>query len=731
MEPAYDAATIEARRQHVWQSAGSFRAPHTRDGQPSSYVKANSPFTSGSIHVGHVRSYTIADTYARYRRARGDAVLFSIGFDAFGLPAEQAAVRNDEPTQVWVERCREQMTAQLKRLGFSFDWERTFMTSEEDVYRWSQWLFLRLLAADLIYREMGSVDWCMKCSTTLASMQVEDGRCWRCGELTSVIQQSQWYLRFGVYVEENERALAGLDSWNKASVAAQRGLLGRTAGVELEVQAADGRILTVFTPYPERLHDAQFVMVSPRHPEVAQWLTDAHARKLAQEIRSAGWRREARSASCVPVVDTGCFVDLPDRRSRLPVLVSPAVDGRFGITAILGIPSVDNTDAIIAQRLQLRGDSYSRERGASPAAREAIRYRTHDFSIGRQRSWGTPIPVVHCPSCGVVPCSISELPVRLPPPSSGVNGRLDDPVRPTVRCRLCGQEAHRDTDTLDAHFDGLWIWVPACVPRRDRRTAMFDHPELTRWLPGDNHIFGSDCSTYAFDQRIMAKALRDTDTLAHLSGGEPFRGAIMHGMVTLAGRKMSKHLGNVIDPDDLVSRYGADAVRLAALYAARPVQAFNWSESPIERCHRFLSDLWAYAHVRLNGTGRQPEAAAHPEISSPNDAMRSRLFRDCATAIHRTTEHIEHSEMHKAVRSVMRLFASIRRFEADLSRTGAQTEDIAAIVTALTLLAQLLSPFAPHVGEELWCAAGHDGPAGSVPWPSLEAWPEPAHPARR
>jgi len=718
--PAYDAAAIEVRRQQAWQAGRYFTAPPADAGRRSAYIKANSPFTSGSIHIGHVRSYSIADAYARFCRARGDAVLFTLGFDAFGLPAEQAAARNGQPPQLWVQRCRAQMTEQLKRLGFSFDWDRTFATCEEDFYRWSQWLFLRLLAADLIHRETANVDWCATCETTLATMQVEQGRCWRCGEPTGIVQQPQWYLRFNAYVEENECALASLGGWNTAAVAAQRGLLGRTEGVELDVAAPDGRALTVFTPYPDRVLGACFVMLSPRHPDVERWLDDERARSQIAEIRSVGWQRKARAAASVPILDTGCVVRLAQLSSDLPVLVSPAVDGRFGATAILGVPCADQTDATIAERLAMAAPAGTR-RARHPAARKAVRYRTHDFSIARQRSWGTPVPVVHCAHCGIVPRHSDELPVLLAPSvrATGPYAAREVPSEPAAAaCPRCGRAARCDAETLDAHFDGLWIWVPHCVPRDARKTAMFDHPELQRWLPGAHHVYGADCSTYTFDQRITAKALRDLAALPHLQAGEPFEGATMHGMVTLAGRKMSKHLGNVVSPDELVSRYGADVVRLAMLYAARPTQALDFSEAPFERCRQFVGELWAYAHPRLQA--REPPAGSETTRGS---ARRRRLYWSCATAARRTTEHIERSEAHKAVRSVMRLLASIRAFEARVStRESLGRADRAAIAEALTLLVQLLAPFAPHVGEELWLVSGADASEGHIGWPDLDAW---------
>lgn len=718
--PAYDPAAVEARRQGHWHAARCFRTPAPDGRRRSVYIKANAPFTSGAIHVGHIRSYSIADAYARFCRARGDAVLFTLGFDAFGLPAEQRAISEGQPPQEWVRRCRAEMAVQLRRMGFSFDWERSFATCEEEVYGWSQWLFLRLLDRGLIYRKTAGVDWCSQCSTTLAAMQVQDGRCWRCGHVTTILEKPHWYLRLSPYLQENEHALSCHTHWDGAAAAAQRGLLGRSEGVEIEALARDGRKLVVFTPHREHLSEACFVMVSPQHPDVGLWLSDDRSRRLTAELRSVGRRREERRASFVPVVDTGHTVDCDGVGNDLPVFVSAAVDARFGATAILGIPAVDHTDAVIAARLRLRPRRRLREMRVRPLdVRETVRYRTHDYSISRQRSWGTPIPVVHCSRCGVVPRKLDELPIRHAPDAHQACVEPSSP--PTVRCPHCAGEARPETDTLDAHFDGLWIWIPACVPPAERASAMFSHPELQRWLPGERHIFGVDCSTYTFDQRIVAKILRDLGALSHLRDGEPFKHAVMHGMVTLAGRKMSKHLGNSIDPQDIVSRFGADALRLAVLKAAPPVQSHDWSQKPVEQCLEFLEELWAYAHPRLVAAAVSPANFASARQAGEEDAQSLRLARVCALAARRTTDHLLAADTHRAVRSVMRLLSSIRDFEQRTTRDTQPSRSVesAAIASALILLTQLLAPFAPHVAEELWLVASGSESTGVIPWPDV------------
>ena len=429
---AYDPRAIELRRQREWEARNAFRTPLLKAGQSGEtrasgtgrfgdasgasvspigprfdrsretlasgenprfdqrgvYIKASAPFTSGNVHIGHVRSYAIGDAYARFQRARGEPVLFAFGFDAFGLPAELGAIANGESPAEWVERCAEHMTGQLKRLGFSFDWERTFMSSDAIMYRWSQWLFLTLLDAGLIYHGSGSVDWCDTCQTTLATIQVEDGTCWRCHNPVRLIQRAQWYLRISAYLEENDRRTGELEKWDETSLASQRFVLGRADGVELRARAADGRELTVFTPHAEGIARARFVLISPKHPEVERWSADAAVGEQLEEMRLGGWERSSRGAESVALVDTGCTVSISEGGPSLPLLISPAVDERFGATAVLGIPECDRTDELIAERLGIpsgvgEGGGRGGSRGGGRSERERLRHSSCADRRGR------------------------------------------------------------------------------------------------------------------------------------------------------------------------------------------------------------------------------------------------------------------------------------------------------------------------------------------------------------
>jgi len=743
LQMSYDPDAIEARRQAAWRERDAARTPPVTEDQPHLYIKPSAPFTSGNVHIGHVRSYSIGDAYARFRRARGDRVLFAFGFDAFGLPAELGAISRGESPSDWVQRCAAHMTGQLQRLGFSFDWERTFMSSDPVMYRWSQWLFLTLLEAGLVYRGTGNVDWCDTCQTTLATIQVEDGLCWRCHNPVRLIERPQWYLRISAYTEENDRRLQELTAggrWDEVALASQRFVLGRVDGVEVDLATAEDQRLAVFTPHSDALEHAQFVLISPKHAEIDRWASDPVVRERLEELRSGGLERGSRDARAVALIDTGYSLPAPAGEGSLPVLISPVVDGRFGATAVFGVPESDRTDAVLAERLPellraSRGAGGEEEHaGEASPMREAIRYKADDFSISRQRSWGTPIPIVYCETHGAVPLPKEQLPVLLPlditPTGTGNPlAELREFVQTT--CPLCGGPAERETDTLDCHFDALWLWIPVAVPpeaRTETLESILALGDLRQWLPSERVVAGSDSGNFVFDQRIVTKALRDIGPLDFLTDGEPFAGCLFHEMVISDGRKMSKHLGNVVDPDALVERYGADTVRLAVLYAARPQKTLNWSASAVLRAHRFLTQVWEFSQSRLaaaaalEAAGEAPTVDATEEpVRDTSEHLRLKLRQWCEKGVEKITEDMEGLEMHSAVRNVMRLFDRIKDYEKRvIAREGSLSRaDSDALLEALSLLAQLLGPFAPHISEELWIAFGNEEHGAQTPWPGV------------
>ncbi len=720
----YEPGSIEARWHAAWTEAHAFSAPPPPDAREPAYVFAGCPFTSGDAHMGHIRSYTIADAYARFLRARGRAVLFSLGFDSFGLPAELEALRRDISPHAWVARCCERMRGQFEALGYSCDWERTFVSSEPEHYRWTQWLFLAMLERGLVYQREAQVSWCDSCQTVLATLQAEDGACWRCHTEVRFVRLPQWFMRITAYVQDNERGLDALPGWDRAATGAQRAVLGRVDGVELDASTFDGAALTVFTPHAEAIGSAAFIAVSPAHPDVDRWISEPDVAAQLAGMREAGWRREDRDAEQVPIVQTGAMATVPGVAGMLPIVISPLVDARFGPTAALGIPTLDPTDRSIAERLPAPAGTAWKAGKSSGTPRPAVRYRARDFAISRQRAWGAPIPLIHCPTCGTVPVPFADLPVRLPDDLQ-ISGEGGNPLsrRPDFyecTCPRCGTAAKRETDTIDCHVDGMWMWMPICVPPEGRSTEMFSHPEYARWLPAQQIVWGADAGGYMFDQRLIGKVLQDLEQLPALPDREPFAKALMHQMIRLEGRKMSKHLGNVVDPNELVATVGADTVRLAVLHAASPGRIFNWNEQPVRYCQIFLKKLYGYAEGRLRQWSPQIDGEARID---PSDKLRRRLANWCSTACEKVTENYEGLEMQRAAHNAMLLLTRIQDFEqrALEKRGELHDPDREAIVAALLALVQMLAPITPHVAEELWSLAGREGFVSNAPWPKQVA----------
>jgi leucyl-tRNA synthetase len=482
----------------------------------------------------------------------------------------------------------------------------------------------------------------------------------------------------------------------------------------LDLGGPNGDGLEVFTPHVGAVGEARFVLLSPRHPALERWVTDPAVARQLDELRSGGWERSARDASAVPVIDTGASVEIAGGGS-LPLFVSPIVDARYGPAAALGIPSVDEADEAIAARMP-RAASEGLGGGslAGLKIRETSRYRAYDFSISRQRYWGTPIPVLHCEQCGVVPVPVEDLPVVLPrdvEPTGEGNPLAERPDFLETTCPTCGGPARRETDTLDCHFDALWLWVPAAVPPEDRDEQMFTHPDLRRWLPSERLVAGNDSGGFVFDQRVVTKALRDVGPFSFLEDGEPFAGCLFHEMVIADGRKMSKHLGNVVDPDELVAEHGADTVRLAVLYAAGPAKALNWTDGALRFASRFLRGLWDYTHDSIAAATEAPEDA---EAAEDTAFIRERLGKWCDNGVGRIGADLEELQMHKAVRNVTRLLERIKDYEKRIVERQGQLgrEDYETLLAALALLARALSPFAPHIAEELLVALGRDASVG-------------------
>ncbi|HYC54820.1 MAG TPA: leucine--tRNA ligase [Candidatus Binatia bacterium] len=744
---AYDPQEIELRWQERWRFPSAL--DQRGDGR-CFYLLEMFPYPSGRIHMGHVRNYTIGDVLARYLRARGHRVLHPMGWDAFGLPAETAAIQRGVQPATWTYQNIAAMRQQLARMGFSYDWKREIATCHPDYYRWEQLFFLQMLERGIAYRKKAVVNWCEQCGTVLANEQVVDDQCWRGHRPVTKKELDGWFLRITAYADELLEGLETLTGWPEKVRTMQRNWIGRSTGAEIDFAVAElEEHLTIFTTRADTLFGATFASIAAEHP-LAQAMGAAGGRsaEVAEFVARITRQEATERAQGKEGVFTGCHVVNPVNGEKLPVYVANFVLMEYGTGAVMAVPAHDQRDFEFARRygipvrvvVQPPGGALAAEKmeaayeddgvltgsaefnGMTSAdAREAItarlqehgkgrarvNYRLRDWGISRQRYWGAPIPVVHCAACGVVPVPPSDLPVMLPTDVELLEGgRSPLPSLQrwlSVPCPSCGAAARRETDTMDTFVESSWYFLRYTTPRLE--TAPFDRAELERWLPVDQYIGGVEHAVlHLLYSRFFTRVLRD---LGYLNLDEPFRNLLTQGMVIKDGAKMSKSKGNVVDPDELVRQYGADTARLFSMFAAPPEKDLDWSERGVEGSYRFLTRVWRLA-LSFEGRGFSWTDPGPGDVDSAAAALRSTVHE----TIRRVSRDIgERMHFNTAVAAIMELVNAIYERRASVSTD----EPVAQFATATVL--RLLSPFAPHVTSELWERLGAVPALDEVPWP--------------
>ena len=750
MEERYDPQRVEREAQDWWEAHGTFRAVED-PAREKFYCLSMFPYPSGRLHMGHVRNYTIGDVIARYQRMRGRNVLQPMGWDAFGLPAENAAIQHGVHPARWTRENIAHMRAQLKRLGFGYDWSRELATCDPSYYRWEQWLFTRLLRKGLAYRGTAPVNWCPKDRTVLANEQVVDGRCWRCDTPVERREIPQWFLRITAYADELLEGLERLPGWPEAVRTMQRNWIGRSEGVELEFAIAgrDER-LTVFTTRPDTLMGVTYLAVAAEHPlarEAARG--DARLAAFLEECR----RVQAAEAAIETMEKKGMPLGIeavhPVTGERVPVWVANFVLWGYGTGAVMAVPAHDQRDWEFARAhgLPIRAVVFPAD-GSEPdlsqgaytdkgvlrdsgefsgltseeafdaiaawleargLGRRKVNYRLRDWGVSRQRYWGCPIPVIHCERCGAVPVPDEQLPVVLPEDVALTGegsplARLPEFYETT--CPECGGPARRETDTFDTFVESSWYYARYCCADNDE--AMLD-ARADHWLPVDQYVGGIEHAVlHLLYARFFHKVLRDEGLVRC---DEPFTNLLTQGMVLKDGAKMSKSKGNVVDPQEMIDRYGADTVRLYMMFAAPPEQSLEWSESGIEGAYRFLRRLWRTVREHLAAGPVDPALAARAEGEARE--LRRRTHRTIA----KVTDDIERRyTFNTAIAAVMELLNAVTRLEA-------KDEAARAVVReALETAVLLLSPIVPHIAHALWRALGHEEAVVDASWPE----PDPA-----
>jgi leucyl-tRNA synthetase len=741
---SYEPASVEAKWQQVWEREGAFVTPNPERGasadETTAYVLEMLPYPSGELHMGHVFNYTLGDVFTHVRRRQGMRVLRPMGYDAFGLPAENAAIREGGHPRVITSRNIDAIRRQMRRMGWAIDWSRELSTCEPDYYRWTQWLFLRFFERGLAYRREAPVKWCPNDQTVLANEQVVDGLCERCGAVVEARSLTQWFFKITDYADALLDEMALLESWPDRVLTMQRNWIGRSDGARVSFTVdGTGEQLPVFTTRPDTLFGATFFVLAPEHPLVEELVRGS---EREEEVRAYVRRAVAQSTVERETkekdgVFTGRFAVNPVNDERIPIWVADYVLMEYGTGAIMAVPAHDERDFEFAERFGLEvrqvvepadgsavelpwtdkteaARSVHSGRFTGMATPEALRaivawlaetgrgeatvgYRLRDWLLSRQRYWGCPIPVVHCDRCGIVPVPDDELPVLLPevedykPKGRSPLATAEEWVRTT--CPSCSGPAQRETDTMDTFVDSSWYFLRYADPHNE--TAPFDRSIVDYWLPVRQYIGGIEHAVlHLLYARFFTKVLND---LGLLGFREPFARLFTQGMIYRFGAKMSKSKGNVVSPDEAVERYGADALRLYILYMGPAEADKEWQDAGIEGTARLLDRIW-----RLG-----LEVAERGPVEVPTDAP---LVRASHRAVEKVTDDVlRRFQFHTPIAALFELVNELFRVKDDPARAG-------EVRFATETVVSLVQPYAPHVAEELWERLG-GAHLWRQPWP--------------
>jgi len=757
LDERYDFKKIEERWQRTWQEQKTFKV--TEDlSQQKYYCLEMFPYPSGKIHMGHVRNYAIGDVVSRYKRMRGFNVLHPMGWDSFGLPAENAAIKNGVHPSMWtLDNIAFMRDKQLKRLGLSYDWDREVTTCLENYYRWNQWLFIKMYERGLAYKKLSYVNWCPSCSTVLANEQVEDGLCWRCSSVVTHKELDQWFFKITAYAEELLSYCDKLTGWPERVLTMQRNWIGKSVGVEVDfiVEGSDVK-LAIFTTRQDTLFGVTFMSIAPEHPMLESLIK---GKKQTDDVRAFVQRvmREDKAARTDEKqekegVFTGAYAVNPLNNEKVPVWVGNFVLMEYGTGAIMSVPAHDQRDFEFAKKYGLpirvviqdpqksltaetmkqayiedgvMANSGQFDGLPNGAAKEEIadhveknklgmrtvNWRLRDWGISRQRYWGTPIPIIYCDACGAVPVPEKDLPVRLPMDVE-LTGKGQSPLAESksfreTTCTKCGGKARRETDTMDTFVDSSWYFLRFCSPREDE--SPFDKKAAAYWMSVDQYIGGIEHAVlHLLYARFFTKVIRD---LGLFDGDEPFLNLLTQGMVIKDGAKMSKSKGNVVDPDFILTKYGADTARLFSLFAAPPERDLDWSDQGVDGAYRFLHRVWTLVYKH--------SAAVKDVRHAGPEARGDKLYRKIHITIKKVTEDIEREfHFNTAIAALMEMVNEMY----DYTSGGVMNYDkqLPVLRSAFDALILLIAPFAPHFAEEIWDALGNEAGIANALWPQYD-----------
>ena len=758
----YHPQELDKKWQEHWRASQAFEVVEDPS-RPKFYCLEMFAYPSGHAHVGHVRNYIIGDVVARLKRLQGFNVLHPFGWDAFGLPAENAAIKSGIHPETSTLGNIAHMKGQLQRLGISYAWGRELATCLPDYYRWNQWLFIRMFERGLAYRRRSTVNWCPVDNTVLANEQVVDGTCWRCGTTVELKDLEQWFFRITAYADDLLASADELSQWPEKVLTMQRNWIGRSEGarVSFALDAWPGAI-EVFTTRIDTIYGATFLMLGPEHPLAAQFADAAPDPKAVRDqiARFRGQDRAGRVSGEVAKEGffTGRYALNPFNGERVPVWVANFVLGEYGTGAVMGVPFGDQRDFEFARKYDLTihpvirpsdggpvpdvlamteglpeegllvnsgpYDGLTSAEGRRQLTAEAqargigegtVQYRLKDWGISRQRYWGTPIPMIHCPQCGVVPVPDDQLPVELPKVAQ-FTGRGDSPLATipefvNVACPTCGGAARRETDTMDTFVDSSWYFYRFADAHNDQ--LPFDPAKVKYWCPVDFYSGGVEHAIlHLIYSRFFARVFRDLGMIDH---SEPFTHLLTQGMVLKDGHVMSKSKGNVVDPDTMLEKVGSDALRLYVMFVAPPEKEVEWSDAGLDGSFRWLARVW-----RVAEHWRESALAAAPIDRSTLTADERTMRRKTHDTIRRVTADIDtRKQMNTAVSAMMELVNDLYLF-TDAQRGAATAQGAAVAREAIESLVVLVSPFAPHTAEEIWERYGYTGTLAAAQWPIVD-----------
>ncbi len=753
MQERYTPKEVEEKWQRFWESGKVFKAARNDD-KEKYYLLEMFPYPSGRIHMGHVRNYSIGDVVARFMRMRGRNVLHPMGWDAFGMPAENAAIQHKSHPADWTYENIQYMRAQLKKLGFSYDWDRELATCHVGYYRWEQRIFLEMFKKGLAYKKNSFVNWCPKCETVLANEQVEEGCCWRCDSMVEQKELDQWFFRISDYAEELLEYTYRLPGWPERVLTMQRNWIGKSHGCEIDFRVdGSSSVIRVFTTRQDTLFGATFMSLAPEHPLAMEITAEERREDVAafiERMKRTDKRNRTGDEMEKEGVFTGAYCVNPVTGRRMPVYLANFVLLEYGTGAVMAVPTHDQRDFEFARKYGLplqvvispeggnldpetmteafteegimvnSGDfdgmksGEAKERIADFLEKEGlgkktVTYRLRDWGISRQRYWGNPIPIIYCEHCGAVPVPDKDLPVLLPMDATftGEGGNPLDRIASfaNVPCPLCGEPARRETDTMDTFVESSWYFLRYCCPRFEE--GPLDRDETEYWMSVDQYIGGIEHAVlHLLYARFFTKALRD---LGYVNIDEPFENLLTQGMVIKDGAKMSKSKGNVVDPNALIDSFGADTARLFSLFASPPERDLDWSDQGVEGSYRFLNRVWKMVYELSPLVSRADDPVEGAGLSAEGRNLRRIVHR----TIRKVSEDVEERfHFNTAIAAIMELVNAVYAFEGKREPANA-----AVVKEALESVVLLLAPFVPHITEELWECLGHGEGIGAASWP--------------